>query len=102
MTIYISNLKSSITDQDLLDLFTPYGVVLSSSIQKDAFTGVSRGFGHVSMPDEDAARHAINALHHTSLAGFQLTVHEAAPKSVQKGSYKVGQGPVNAYKFRKS
>lgn len=101
MNIQISNLKNSISDQDLHKLFSPFGDVQSASIENDVFTGKSRGFGFVSMPDEDSARKAINELNHTVVEGLEVTVNEAVPKPVHRGSYKVGNGPTSVYKFRR-
>lgn len=51
--ICISNVDSNVKDQDLIDLFQPYGEVVSAHIQIDVFTGASRGFGFVEMTNED-------------------------------------------------
>ena len=102
MNIYISNLSSAIGNEELEKLFSTFGTVASAEISKDVFTGQSRGFGHVEMPDEDAAHHAIAALNNTLLEGLTVSVQEAKVKEVHKGSYKVGNGAVNVYKFRKN
>jgi RNA recognition motif-containing protein len=54
------------------------------------------------MPSEEQARAAIASLHKTELEGNVITVEETAPKEVRKGSYKVGNGAVNIYRFRKN
>jgi RNA recognition motif-containing protein len=102
MMIYISNLDNNLNDGDLRALFQPYGEVLSAQIQSDVFTGVSRGFGYVEMKDDEAALKAIQELNHTTVQGLKLSVSQAQPKQVQRGSYKVGNGPVNPYQFRKN
>lgn len=102
MNIYISNLSSNVTEQDLNDLFSPFGEVYSSKIQLDVFTGTSRGFGFVEMQDEAAAKNAIEKLDQSAYHGLQLTVKADIPKNIPQGSYKVGEGPVQVYKFRKS
>jgi len=101
MNIYIENLDRGIDDEKLKEIFSFYGEVKSAEVVKDAFTDVSRGFGYVEMEDE-AARNAVKGLNQTLLNELKLTVKEAAPKNERKGSYKVGTGAVNLYRFRKS
>ena len=49
MKLYVGNLPNSLTDQELQDVFTPFGEVKSVNIIKDKFTGESLGFGFVEM-----------------------------------------------------
>lgn len=102
MNIYISNLESNIKDQDLQDLFQPFGEVASARIQTDVFTGVSRGFGYVEMNEETDAQKAINDLNQSTVRGLVVSVSPAAPTPTHKGSYKVGSGSMKAYNFRKN
>lgn len=95
MNIYISNLNTSITDEELTNLFRPYGEVAAATVAMDAFTDQSRGFGFVDMPQEEQARTAITALNQTEVNGLVVSVEEAAPKEERKGSYKVGSGPIH-------
>jgi RNA recognition motif-containing protein len=101
MNIYIENLDRAIDDERLKEIFSFYGEVKSAEVVKDAFTDLSRGFGYVEM-EEEAARNAVNGLNQTLLNELKLTVKEAAPKIERKGSYKVGTGAVNVYRFRKN
>lgn len=68
MNIYVSNLNFRTRGESLQTLFGEYGEVSSANIITDRETGRSRGFGFVEMPDESAARNAINALN-----GFEPT-----------------------------
>lgn len=102
MNIYISNLDSQLNDGDLKSLFSTYGEVESAEIAKDVFTDQSRGFGYVEMPSEEQAQKAIAGLNNSEIKGLTVTVHEAEPKIVHKGSYKVGNGAVNVYRFKKN
>lgn len=102
MNIYIANLDSALNDNDLKALFTPFGEIGSAEIAIDAFTGKPRGFGYVDMPNDEQAQAAIAALHQTELKGHTLLVKQAEPKETRKGSYKVGNGAVNVFKFRKN
>ena len=61
MNIYVGNLSWTMTEQDLADLFTPFGEVVSSKIVTDKFNGNrSKGFGFVEMADEAMAQAAID------------------------------------------
>jgi RNA recognition motif-containing protein len=84
MTIYISNLGSTIKDEDLKHYFTGYGDVSSAKVILDKFTRQSRGFGFVEMTDDTAAQKAINELHGTTIGGLSLTVNEAKPRQDKK------------------
>jgi RNA recognition motif-containing protein len=102
MNIYIANLNSIIDNEALKMLFTPYGEVKSARIAKDVFTGESRGFGYVEMEDEDAARSAMKALDQSEVEAFVIDVKEAEEEKKHKGSYKVGSGSVNVFRFKKN
>jgi RNA recognition motif-containing protein len=102
MNIYISNLSSGIKDNDLANLFSPYGEVKSAAVVNDLFTGESRGFGYVEIEDEMSAQKAIDELNNSEVESLVISVTQAKPKEEHKGSYKVGNGAVNVYKFRKN
>ena len=80
VNIFVGNLPFTTTDQDLRQLFEPYGAVEAVRIMTDRETGRARGFGFVEMPDDRAAQTAIDALNGTSLAGRALTINEARPR----------------------
>jgi RNA recognition motif-containing protein len=102
MNIYVSNLKNSISNQDLNNLFSTYGEVKSAAVVMDVFTGTSRGFGYVEMNDDEEAQNAISSLHNSLFNEQTISVQEAETKKIHKGSYKVGDGPVSVYKFGKN
>ena len=77
MNIFVGNLAFTATDQDLRQLFEPYGMVDTINVITDRETGHPRGFGFVDMPDRSAARAAITGLHGMDLAGRTCTVNEA-------------------------
>jgi len=101
MKIYIENLHSSIDNKKLSEIFSSYGEVQSARVVTDVFTDVSRGFGYVEMGQEPAQK-AIDELNGSSLNELKLTVKEAPVEAERNGSYKVGSGAVNAYRFRKN
>jgi len=81
MNIYVGNISRTATEQDLKDAFTAYGEVSSASIIKDKFSGESRGFGFVEMPNKEEAEKAISSLNGKDLKGRPLTVNEARPRT---------------------
>jgi RNA recognition motif-containing protein len=80
MNIYISNLSFKVEDSDLRQLFEEYGEVSSAKVITDRFSGRSRGFGFVEMPDNDASLKAIEELNQAEYDGKVITVNEARPK----------------------
>jgi len=80
MNIYISNLSFNVEDGDLKQLFEEYGEVSSAKVIVDNYSGRSRGFGFVEMPDNEAAQKAIAELHQAEYDGKVITVNEARPR----------------------
>ncbi|MEO7763890.1 MAG: RNA-binding protein [Ferruginibacter sp.] len=86
MNIYVGNLSWSMTDDDLMNLFTEHGTVTSAKILKDKMNGRSKGFGFVEMEDDEAAKAAIAALNEIEVQGRKLIVNESQPR--QEGDFK--------------
>ena len=81
MNIYVGNLSWTMTEQDLADLFTPFGEVVSSKIVTDKFNGNrSKGFGFVEMSDDEAGRTAISQLNESDIMGRKIVVNESQPR----------------------
>jgi RNA recognition motif-containing protein len=80
MKIYVGNLAYGVTDEDLRETFAEFGEVDSAEIIKDRFSGQSKGFGFVEMPDNSSADAAIKALNGKSLRGRNVKVNQAQPK----------------------
>ena len=80
MNIYVGNLSWTMTDDDLMNLFTEHGSVTSAKILKDKMNGRSKGFGFVEMEDDEAAKAAIAALNETEVQGRKLIVNESQPR----------------------
>lgn len=79
-SIYVGNIPFSVTENDLRDLFSQHGEVVSVKFIEDRETGRFRGFGFVEMEDA-AALAAIEALDGKDLAGRPLKVNEAKPRA---------------------
>jgi len=59
MRIYVGNLPKDADEADLMDMFEEYGRVKNIKIIRDRFSNLSRGYGFVELPNEDAVRKAI-------------------------------------------
>jgi RNA recognition motif-containing protein len=86
MNIYVSNLSFNVTDDDLEGFFAEYGEVSSARVITDKFTGKSRGFGFVEMPNDEAARKAITELDGGRVEGREIKVAEARPREERSGN----------------
>jgi RNA recognition motif-containing protein len=84
--IFVGNLAFTVTEQDVRELFAPYGVVERITLMTDRETGRPRGFGFVEIADATAAQAAMAALHGQELAGRALTVTEARPRDERRPS----------------
>jgi len=89
MKIYVGNLPFSTNDEQLRELFAPFGEPSSATVVTDRMTGRSRGFGFVEMDDAEQAKAAIAALNGRDVGGRPLTVNEARPQGDRSG----GRGP---------
>ncbi len=89
--IYVGNFSFQMTEPELRALFEPYGTVESASLATDRDTGRSRGFGFVSMTNDDEAEKAMAALNGKDSGGRALTVNEARPQT-QRGGFRDGGG----------
>jgi RNA recognition motif-containing protein len=78
--IFVANLSFGLTSEDLQNAFEAYGDVVSAKIITDKFTGRSRGYGFVEMPNDRSASEAISALDGSELDGKTISVSEARPK----------------------
>lgn len=85
MNIFVGNLSRQVAEGDLKKLFEPFGEITSVNVIKDRFSGESRGFGFVEMAKKEEAEAAIKELNGKELAGQQLIVNEARPKSDRGG-----------------
>ena len=81
--LYVGNLTYDTTEENLVELFSEYGEVLSAQIIIDRDTNRSKGFGFVEMTD--GAEEAINALNGQNYKGRNLTVNEARPREERGG-----------------
>jgi RNA recognition motif-containing protein len=81
MRIYVGNLSYSVTSEDLREVFGEYGEVASAEVVQDKFSGQSKGFGFVDLPDNSDADRAIKELNDQVYKGRKMTVNEAKPRA---------------------
>lgn len=80
MNMYIGNLAHDVTEDDLRNAFSEFGEVSSVKIIIDKFSGRSKGFGFVEMPNNSEADQAIKALNGKVLNGRSIKVNQAKPR----------------------
>lgn len=85
MNIYVGNLPFETTDEDLRTMFEKHGEVSSSKVVSDQYTGKSRGFAFLEMPDDEKASAAIAEFNGSDLGGRALKVSEAKPREERRG-----------------
>ncbi|MBI2011194.1 RNA-binding protein [Candidatus Daviesbacteria bacterium] len=78
--LFVGSLPWGVDDNQLRDLFSQYGEVISAAVLKDRQTGRSRGFGFVEMANDDQATEAINKLNGSDMDGRKIVVNEARPR----------------------
>ncbi len=86
--IYVGNLPWRATDAQLTEMFAAHGEVIEARIITDRETGRSRGFGFVTMANNDGAQSAIRALNGSSLEGRALVVNEAREQQGGGGGFR--------------
>ena len=80
MRIYVGNLSYDVTEDDFRELFVSFGEVESATIVMDRYSGQSKGFGFVEMPNGNEAERAIQELNGKEFMERELTVNEARPR----------------------
>jgi cold-inducible RNA-binding protein len=69
--IYVGNVALNATEQDIRDLFSEYGEIISVKLKQ------SKGFGFVEMGSDNEVKKAISELNGKSFLGKPLSVSEA-------------------------
>ncbi len=80
MNIFVGNLNYAITEDDMREIFEEYGELSSVKLITDKFTGRSKGFGFVEMPDAEQAKKAIEELNGAEVEGRTMVVNESIEK----------------------
>ena len=85
MNIFVAKLNYDTQEDDLREVFEGFGEVDSVKIINDKFTGRSKGFGFVEMPNDEEAQAAIDDLNDSDLDGRTIVVKKAEPREDRGG-----------------
>lgn len=83
--LYVGNLAYSVTDDELMEMFSQFGTVVSAQVIVDRDTRRSKGFGFVEMETTDQAQAAIDGTNGQEHGGRELKVNEARPREDRRG-----------------
>jgi RNA recognition motif-containing protein len=84
MNIYVGQLPYSVTEKELREMFAQFGEVASMNIIMDRYTGQSKGFGFVEMPNNSEADQAIKGLNKSMFKGREIKVNQAEERRKKK------------------
>ena len=90
--LYVGNLSYSTTSEDLQQLCSEHGSVVSAQVIMDRESGRSKGFGFVEMGTDEEAQAAISALNGRAVGGRNLRVNESIPQAPRSGGCGGGGG----------
>lgn len=80
MSIFVGNLPFRAEQEDVAELFAPYGDVVNCSLPLERDTGRKRGFAFVEMADPEMEDRAIDGLQGAELMGRPLRINKAEPR----------------------
>ena len=87
MNIFVASLPFSTDDQDLRDIFEPFGEVTSAKVIFDRDRNRSKGFGFVEMADKAEGQNAISELNESTYEGRNIVVKEAEDRPQRNDRY---------------
>ncbi|HBE43244.1 MAG TPA: RNA-binding protein [Bacteroidales bacterium] len=90
MNIYVGSLNFKMTESDLKEKFEEYGEVTSAKIIFDKYSGKSKGFGFVEMPNEAEAKKAIEELNGSEIQGRKIIVNESIERTERRSNFRGG------------
>jgi RNA recognition motif-containing protein len=90
MNIYVGSLHFKMKENELKELFEEYGEVGSAKIIFDKYSGKSKGFGFVEMPNEAEAKKAIEELNGAEVQGRKIIVNESIERAERRGNFRGG------------
>jgi RNA recognition motif-containing protein len=90
MNIYVGSIHFKMNEAELRELFEEYGEVESAKIIFDKYSGRSKGFGFVEMPNEAEAKKAIEKLNGSEVQGRRIIVNESIERSSRRRDVRGG------------
>lgn len=100
MKLYVGGLPYSTSEEELTELFAPFGTITSTSIISDRMSGRPKGFGFVEMANDTEAEAAIAALNNKEFGGRTLAVNEARPMGERRPGGNRPRGNENRFPRR--
>ena len=99
MSIFVGNLPFRAEQEDVMELFSPFGEVSNCSLPLERDTGRKRGFAFVEMADEAVEASAIESLQGAELMGRPLRINKAEPRgsAPRRGGGGYGGGGQGGY-----
>jgi len=85
MNLFVAKLNYDTHEDDLRAAFEAFGEVTAANIIMDKFSGRSKGFGFVEMPNDEEAQAAINELNDSEMDGRTIVVKKAEPRESRGG-----------------
>lgn len=76
MKIYVGQLPYDINESELRELFTEFGEIVDVNLIMDHYSGRSKGFAFLDMPNNSEADKAIKALNKSMLKGREIKVNQ--------------------------
>jgi len=76
MNIYVGQLPNSVNEKELRELFMEYGEIVNVNLIMDRYSGRSKGFGFIDMPNNSEADQAIKGLNKTMFKGSEIKVNQ--------------------------
>lgn len=95
MNIFVTKLDFNTDEDTLHEVFSAFGEVESAKIIMDKFSGRSKGFGFVEMPNDEEALAAIKELDESELDGRPIIVKKAEPRENNNRRGNSGGGNYN-------
>jgi RNA recognition motif-containing protein len=84
MNIYVGQLPYGVTEEELREMFLHYGEVSNLKLIMDSYSGQSKGFGFIEMPNNSEADQAIKGLNKTMVKGREIKVNQAEERRKKK------------------
>ncbi|WP_295122889.1 RNA-binding protein [uncultured Chitinophaga sp.] len=92
MNIYVENLDFSVDTVDLTMHFAQFGLVTEVKLVTDKFSGRSKGFAFIEMPNDDEAQKAIEESQGIDMNGKSMVISEAKPQAPRRPDSRGGGG----------
>jgi len=81
--LFVGNLHEDVDEKMLRDVFSNFGIVLSTKVMRDPETGVSRRYGFVSFDNFDSSDTSINSMQGQYLCGKPVEISYAYKKETK-------------------